>query len=265
MCRQENIVAIHPTTLIDSKAEIDSSVEIGPFCVIGPNVKIGAGSIIKSHVVINGHTTIGCNNEIYQFASVGEANQDKKYKGEPTQLVIGDSNVIRENATIHRGTIQDNGITTVGSHNLFMASTHVGHDCIVGDHNILANFAALAGHVVVGDHVILGGYTGIHQFCQVNSFSMCGMGSMVSKDVPRYVMVSGSPAKAHGMNFEGMRRRGVSAEVIRALRTAYKTVYLKGLTLESALLELEHGDMFHIPEVAEYILSIRHSKRGIVR
>jgi UDP-N-acetylglucosamine acyltransferase len=258
-------VAIHPTTLIDSKAEIDSSVEIGPFCVIGPNVKIGAGSIIKSHVVINGHTTIGCNNEIYQFASVGEANQDKKYKGEPTQLVIGDSNVIRENATIHRGTIQDNGITTVGSHNLFMASTHVGHDCIVGDHNILANFAALAGHVTVGDHVILGGYTGIHQFCQVNSFSMCGMGSMVSKDVPRYVMVSGSPAKAHGMNFEGMRRRGVSAEVIRALRTAYKTVYLKGLTLESALLELEHGDMFHIPEVAEYILSIRHSKRGIVR
>ena len=208
-------MAIHPTTLIDSKAEIDSSVEIGPFCVIGPNVKIGAGSIIKSHVVINGHTTIGCNNEIYQFASVGEANQDKKYKGEPTQLVIGDSNVIRENATIHRGTIQDNGITTVGSHNLFMASTHVGHDCIVGDHNILANFAALAGHVVVGDHVILGGYTGIHQFCQVNSFSMCGMGSMVSKDVPRYVMVSGSPAKAHGMNFEGMRRRGVSAEVIR--------------------------------------------------
>ncbi|QUX91042.1 acyl-[acyl-carrier-protein]--UDP-N-acetylglucosamine O-acyltransferase [Marinomonas sp. A3A] len=258
-------MAIHPTTLIDSKAEIDSSVEIGPFCVIGPNVKIGAGSIIKSHVVINGHTTIGCNNEIYQFASVGEANQDKKYKGEPTQLVIGDSNVIRENATIHRGTIQDNGITTVGSHNLFMASTHVGHDCIVGDHNILANFAALAGHVTVGDHVILGGYTGIHQFCQVNSFSMCGMGSMVSKDVPRYVMVSGSPAKAHGMNFEGMRRRGVPAEVIRALRTAYKTVYLKGLTLESALLELEQGDIFHIPEVAEYILSIRRSKRGIVR
>lgn len=258
-------MAIHPTTLIDSKAEVDSSVEIGPFCVIGPNVKIGADSVIKSHVVINGHTTIGSNNEIYQFASVGEANQDKKYKGEPTQLVIGDNNVIRENATIHRGTVQDKGITVIGSNNLFMASTHVGHDCIVGDNNIMANFAALAGHVTVGDFVILGGYTGIHQFCQVNSFSMCGMGSMVAKDVPRYIMVSGTPAKAHGMNFEGMRRRGVPSDVIRALRTAYKTVYLKGLTLEAALLELEQGDMIHIPEVAEYVLSIRHSKRGIVR
>ncbi|MBR7887337.1 acyl-ACP--UDP-N-acetylglucosamine O-acyltransferase [Marinomonas sp. A79] len=256
---------IHPTTLIDPKAEIDSSVEIGPFCVIGPNVKIGAGSVIKSHVVINGHTTIGSNNEIYQFASVGEANQDKKYKGEPTKLVVGDNNVIRENATIHRGTVQDNGITTIGSHNLFMASTHVGHDCTVGDHNIMANFAALAGHVTVGDYVILGGYTGIHQFCQVNSFSMCGMGSMVAKDVPRYVMVSGSPAKAHGMNFEGMRRRGVPADVIRALRTAYKTLYLKGLTLQSALSELEQSDVFDVPEVVEFVFSIRQSKRGIVR
>jgi len=258
-------VAIHPTSLIDSKAEIDSSVEIGPFCVIGPDVKIGAGSVIKSHVVINGHTTIGCNNEIYQFASVGEVNQDKKYKGEPTQLIIGDSNVIRENATIHRGTIQDNGITSIGSHNLFMASTHIGHDCIVGDNNIMANFAALAGHVVVGNNVILGGYTGVHQFCQVNSFSMCGMGSMVVKDIPRYVMVSGDPAKAHGMNFEGMRRRGVPKEVIRALRTAYKTIYMKGLTLDVALKELEQDDIHHIPEVADFVLSIRHSKRGIVR
>ncbi|PYF78644.1 acyl-[acyl-carrier-protein]--UDP-N-acetylglucosamine O-acyltransferase [Marinomonas alcarazii] len=258
-------MAIHPTTLIDSKAEIDSSVEVGPFCVIGPNVKIGAGSVIKSHVVINGHTTIGANNEIYQFASVGEANQDKKYKGEPTQLVLGDNNVIRENATIHRGTVQDNGITLIGSNNLFMASTHVGHDCIVGDNNILANFAALAGHVTVGNNVILGGYTGVHQFCQVNSYSMCGMGSMVSKDIPRYVMVSGSPAKAHGMNFEGMRRRGVAPEIIRALRAAYKIVYLKGLTLEVALSELEKGELSQIPEVTEFILSIRNSKRGIVR
>ena len=258
-------MAIHPTTLIDSKAEIDSSVEVGPFCVIGPNVKIGAGSVIKSHVVINGHTTIGANNEIYQFASVGEANQDKKYKGEPTQLVLGDNNVIRENATIHRGTVQDNGITLIGSNNLFMASTHVGHDCIVGDNNILANFAALAGHVTVGNNVILGGYTGVHQFCQVNSYSMCGMGSMVSKDIPRYVMVSGSPAKAHGMNFEGMRRRGVAPEIIRALRAAYKIVYLKGLTLEVALSELEKGELSQILEVTEFILSIRNSKRGIVR
>ena len=258
-------MTIHPTALIDSKAEIDSSVEIGPFCVIGPDVKIGADSVIKSHVVINGHTTIGCHNEIYQFASVGEVNQDKKYKGEPTQLIIGDNNVIRENATIHRGTIQDNGITVIGSHNLFMASTHVGHDCIIGDHNIMANFAALAGHVKVENHTILGGYTGVHQFCQVNSYSMCGMGSMVVKDIPRYVMVSGDPAKAHGMNFEGMRRRGMSPEIIRSLRTAYKTIYRKGFTLEFALKELEQGDLFHIPEVADFILSIRRSKRGIVR
>jgi UDP-N-acetylglucosamine acyltransferase len=259
------IVAIHPTTLIDSNAEIDSSVEIGPFCVIGPHVKIGSGSVIKSHVVINGHTTIGCHNEIYQFASVGEANQDKKYKGEPTQLIIGDSNIIRESATIHRGTVQDNGITEIGNHNLFMASTHVGHDCVIGDYNIMANFAALAGHVKVGDHAIFGGYTGVHQFCQVSSYSMCGMGSMVVKDVPRYVMVSGDPAKAHGMNFEGMRRRGMPTEVIRSLRTAYKTIYLKGFTLYVALNELEQGDLFHVPEVAEFILSIRQSKRGIVR
>ncbi|MBJ7538406.1 acyl-ACP--UDP-N-acetylglucosamine O-acyltransferase [Marinomonas transparens] len=258
-------MAIHPTALVDSKAQIDASVEIGPFSVIGPDVIIGAGSVIKSHVVINGHTKIGCRNEIYQFASVGEANQDKKYKGEPTRLIIGDDNVIRENATIHRGTIQDKEVTQIGNHNLFMASTHVGHDCIVGDHNIFANYVALAGHVIVGDHAILGGYTGVHQFCQVNSYSMCGMGSMVSKDIPRFVMVSGYPAKAHGMNFEGMRRRGVPSDIIKSLRKAYKIVYLKGLTLELALQELEQDDIFHIPEVVEFVLSIRRSERGIVR
>ncbi|SBS27679.1 Acyl-[acyl-carrier-protein]--UDP-N-acetylglucosamine O-acyltransferase [Marinomonas spartinae] len=258
-------MAIHPTALVDPKAEIDPSVEVGPFSVIGPDVKIGSNSVVKSHVVINGHTTIGQNNEIYQFASVGEANQDKKYKGEPTELVIGDHNVIRENATIHRGTVQDNGITQIGDHNLFMASTHVGHDCIIGDNNIFANYAALAGHVKVGDFVIFGGYTGIHQFCQVNSYSMCGMGSMVAKDIPQFMMVSGSPAKAHGMNFEGMRRRGVSQDVIRALRKAYKIIYLKGLTLERALHDIEQDDIYHISDVAEFVLSIRRSKRGIIR
>lgn len=258
-------MAIHPTALVDPKAEIDPSVEIGPFSVIGPDVKIGSNSIVKSHVVINGHTTIGQNNEIYQFASVGEANQDKKYKGEPTKLVIGDHNVIRENATIHRGTIQDNGITQIGDHNLFMASTHVGHDCIIGNNNIFANYAALAGHVKVGDFVIFGGYTGIHQFCQVNSYGMCGMGSMVAKDIPQFMMVSGSPAKAHGINFEGMRRRGVPQDVIRALRKAYKIIYLKGLTLEQALHDIEQDDIHHISDVAEFVLSIRRSKRGIIR
>ncbi len=256
---------IHPTAIVDPKAELDSDVEIGPFCIVGPDVQIGAGTVLKSHVVVNGHTTIGKSNEIYQFASVGEANQDKKYKGEPTQLIIGDDNVIRENATIHRGTVQDQGVTKIGSGNLFMASTHVGHDCVVGDNNILANYAALAGHVKVGDSVILGGYTGIHQFCQVNSYSMCGMGSMVTKDVPRYVMVSGDPAKAHGMNFEGMRRRGMPAEVIKALRSAYKMVYIKGMPLEQALSEIESSDIVKIQEVADFVHSIRQSNRGIVR
>nr|WP_239090328.1 acyl-ACP--UDP-N-acetylglucosamine O-acyltransferase [Marinomonas ostreistagni] len=256
---------IHPTAIVDPKAELDSDVEVGPFCVVGPDVRIGAGTVLKSHVVVNGHTTIGQHNEIYQFTSVGEVNQDKKYKGEPTQLIIGDRNVIRENSTIHRGTIQDQGVTRIGSGNLLMASTHVGHDCIVGDNNILANYAALAGHVHVGDSVILGGYTGIHQFCQVNSYSMCGMGSMVTKDIPRYVMVSGDPAKAHGMNFEGMRRRGTAPEVIKALRNAYKTIYLKRMPLEKALAELESSEIASIQEVADFILSIRLSKRGIVR
>ncbi|MGB2063761.1 Acyl-[acyl-carrier-protein]--UDP-N-acetylglucosamine O-acyltransferase [Marinomonas gallaica] len=256
---------IHPTAIVDPKAELDSDVEIGPFCIVGPDVQIGAGTVLKSHVVVNGHTTIGQQNEIFQFTSVGEVNQDKKYKGEPTRLIIGDRNVIRENATIHRGTIQDQGITQIGDGNLFMASTHVGHDCIVGDNNILANYAALAGHVKVGDSVILGGYTGVHQFCQVNSYSMCGMGSMVTKDVPRYMMVSGDPAKAHGMNFEGMRRRGMSAEAIRALRSAYKMVYLKKMPLEQALSHIEANDIFNVREVADFVLSIRQSKRGIVR
>ena len=258
-------MSIHPTALVDAKAEIDTSVEIGPFSIIGPDVQIGAGTVVKSHVVINGHTTIGCDNEIYQFSSVGEANQDKKYRGEATRLVIGDNNIIRENATIHRGTIQDNGITQVGSGNLFMASTHVGHDCVVGDNNILANYAALAGHVTIGDSILLGGYSGVHQFCRVGSFSMCGMGSMVTKDIPAYIMVSGNPARAHGMNFEGMRRRGMTSDVIKALRTAYKLLYLKGLKLETALLELEQGLAKEVIEVQAFIESIRQSKRGIVR
>lgn len=258
-------MTIHASAIVDSKAEIDSSVEIGPFSVIGPNVRIDAGTVVKSHVVINGHTRIGKNNEIFQFASVGEANQDKKYKGEPTELEIGDNNVIRESVTLHRGTIQDTGITRIGNGNLFMACSHVGHDCVVGDNNILANYVALAGHVIVGDSVILGGYTGIHQFCQVASFSMCGMGSMVTKDIPRYIMVSGDPAKAHGMNFEGMRRRGMSKEVIKALRDAYKFVYMKGLKLDIAVEELENGLAQEFAEVQCFVDSIKQSKRGIIR
>jgi UDP-N-acetylglucosamine acyltransferase len=258
-------VSIHPTAIVDPGAEIDANVEIGAFSIIGPNVKIASGTVIKSHAVINGHTTIGRDNEIFQFSSVGEANQDKKYNGEPTRLIIGDCNVIRENATIHRGTIQDNSETVIGNGNLFMASTHIGHDCIVGNNNILANYVALAGHVTIGDSILLGGYTGIHQFCQVGSFSMCGMGSMVTKDVPEYVMVSGNPSNAHGMNFEGMKRRGMSVDVIKALRNSYKIVYLKGLKLEDALSELEQTLAKDFPEVDAFIQSFRRSKRGVIR
>ncbi|MFT2111022.1 acyl-ACP--UDP-N-acetylglucosamine O-acyltransferase [Marinomonas sp. 2405UD68-3] len=258
-------MSIHPTALVDSSAEIDANVEIGAFSIVGPNVKIGSGTVVKSHVVINGHTTIGCDNEIYQFSSVGEANQDKKYNDEPTQLIIGDRNVIRENATLHRGTIQDDGVTMIGSGNLFMASTHIGHDCIVGDDNIMANYAALAGHVTIGDSILLGGYTGIHQFCRIGSFSMCGMGSMVTKDVPEYVMVSGNPSSAHGMNFEGMKRRGMDAAVIKALRDSYKLVYLKGLKLDDALVELEQGLAKDFKEVFSFVQSFRLSKRGVIR
>ncbi|MCZ2721712.1 acyl-ACP--UDP-N-acetylglucosamine O-acyltransferase [Marinomonas sp. 15G1-11] len=258
-------MSIHPTAIVDSGAEIDSNVEVGAFSIIGPNVKIGSGTVVKSHVVINGHTTIGRDNEIYQFSSVGEANQDKKYKGEPTRLIIGDGNVIRENATIHRGTVQDNSETVIGNGNLFMASTHIGHDCIIGSNNIMANYAALAGHVTIGDSILLGGYTGVHQFCHVGSFSMCGMGSMVTKDVPEYVMVSGNPSSAHGMNFEGMKRRGMSAEVIKALKNSYKIVYLKGLKLDDALSELEQTLAKDFQEVEAFVQSFRQSTRGVIR
>ncbi len=258
-------MTIHASAIVDPNAEIDSSVEIGPFSIIGPNVSIDAGTVVKSHVVINGCTTIGKNNQIFQFASVGEANQDKKYQGEPTELVIGDNNSIRDSVTLHRGTVQDKGVTIIGNGNLFMACSHVGHDCIVGDNNVFANYVALAGHVTVGDFVILGGYTGIHQFCQISSYSMCGMGSMVNKDIPQYIMVSGEPAKAHGMNFEGMRRRGMPKHIIKALKDAYKCVYMKGLKLDDAITELENGLAKEYVEVSHFVNSIKYSTRGIIR
>lgn len=255
---------IHPSAIVDPKAELASGVEIGPYSIIGPGVRIDSGTRIGPHVVVRGPTTIGKDNRIFQFASVGEECQDKKYKGEPTQLVIGDRNQIREGCTLHRGTIQDQSLTRVGSDNLLMAYVHVAHDVVVGDNNILANNTALAGHVHVGDNVILGGFTTVHQFCHIGSYAMSAFASAVNQDIPAFVMVRGNVAEPHGMNFEGMKRRGYSQELIARLRNAYKVVYLRGLKIDDALRQLE-SDAAAIPEVRLFVDSIRASTRGIVR
>lgn len=253
---------IHPTAVIDPRAELDSSVEVGPFSVIGPEVQIDTGTVIESHVVVKGPTRIGRDNHIFQFASVGEACQDLKYKGEPTRLEIGDRNTIREGVTMHRGTIQDEGLTQVGSDNLFMAYVHVAHDCRVGSKIIVANNSALAGHVRVGDGAILGGGTLVHQFCQIGAYSMTAAGTVVFQDIPAYVMASGNRAHPHGMNYEGMRRRGQPEDSISALRAAYKTVYRQGLTLEDAIDRLSNSDDAWVQIFCQ---SLVEAKRGIIR
>jgi len=255
---------IHPQAIVDPKAELADDVQVGPWTYIGPHVEIGAGSVIGPHAVIKGPSKFGKNTRIFQFASVGEDCMDKKYKGEPTRLEMGDNNTIRESATIHRGTIQDKGVTSIGSNNLFMNFIHVAHDCVIGNNNIFANNATLAGHCVVGDGVIIGGMAGAHQYCRLGSYCMLAMGSMVDKDVPAFVMVRGDDARARGMNFEGMRRRGYSQDTIRILRDAYKTVYRKGLTFENAIKALDAQEE-RIPELELFIESLKTSTRGIVR
>lgn len=254
---------IHPTALIDPAAQLAADVSVGPFSVIGADVVIGAGTVIGPHVVIKGPTRIGQRNRIFQFASVGEDCQDKKFKGEPTQLEIGDDNVIREGVTLHRGTVQDAGLTRIGSRNLFMAYAHVAHDCIIGDDCILANQATLAGHVKLGNFVILGGLSAVHQFCHIGDHAMCGGGSIILKDIAAYTLVSGHPAETHGLNYEGLKRRGFSRESIQALRHAYKLVFRQNLTLQEALQELEQQEL--LPEVRLFVESIRRSERGITR
>lgn len=255
---------VHPQAIVDPSARLAEGVTVGPWSYIGPEVEIGEGTEVLSHVVIKGPTVIGRNNRIFQFASVGEECQDKKYGGEPTTLVIGDHNIVRENCTIHRGTVQDRGETRIGSHNLMMAYVHIAHDCVIGDNTILANCATLAGHVVVGDWAILGGGTMVHQFCNIGPHSMSGGGSIVLKDIPAYVMASGQSASPHGINVEGLRRRGFSKEVLLALRRAYKVIYRQGLTTEQAreALEKTYSDL---PEMRLLIESLRIAERGIVR
>lgn len=255
---------IHPQAIVEPGAQIGKNVTIGPWSYISKNVVIGDNCEIKSHVVINGPTRIGKNNRFFQFASIGEECQDLKYDGEPTELVIGDNNTFRESCTIHRGTIQDNSLTQIGSDNLFMAYTHVAHDCIVGSHCIMANNASIAGHVVLGDHVILGGMSGIHQFCQIGTHSFVAANALVLKDVPAFVMASGQPAKPFGLNSEGLKRRGFEKETILAIKKAYKQVYRKGLTITEALdsvVELAE----QTPEVNVFTDIVKNSTRGIIR
>lgn len=255
---------IHPTAIVDHKAELDSSVVVGAYTTIGPNVRIDKGTTIGNHVVINGPTTIGQNNRIFHFSSLGEAPQDKKYNGEPTTLEIGDGNTIREFCTFNRGTAQDKGVTRVGNDNWVMAYVHIAHDCDVGNHTILANNSSLAGHVDMHDYAILGGFTLVHQFCKIGSHVITAVGSVVFKDIPPYVTAAGYDAKPHGINAEGLKRRGFSPETITQIKRAYKTLYRQSLSLDEAKAEL--AKQVTICADIKPLLDFLHtSTRGIVR
>jgi UDP-N-acetylglucosamine acyltransferase len=255
---------IHSTAVIDSGAELDVDVRVGPYTVIGPGVVVGAGTEIGSHVVINGPTRIGRENRVFQFASIGEAPQDKKYAGEPTRLEIGDRNAIREFVTINRGTVQDRGVTSLGDDNWIMAYVHIAHDCRIGNQTIFANNASLAGHVTIHDYVILGGFTLVHQFCSLGAHSLTAFGSGISLDVPPYVTVGGSPAKAHGLNMEGLRRRGFSEESRKLLKQAYKTLYREGKSLQDAIAILTKRAQ-GCAELQLLVTFLEQQTRGIVR
>ena len=255
---------IHPQAIIEPGAVIGKNVTIGPWTLIASNVVIGDNCNISSHVVINGPTTIGKGNRIFQFASIGEDCQDLKYAGEKTELIIGDNNTFRECCTIHRGTIQDNSLTQIGSNNLFMAYTHVAHDCMVGSNCIMANNASIAGHVHIGDNVILGGMSGVHQFCHIGAHSFIAANAIILKDVPAYIMASGHPAKPFGLNSEGLKRRGFEANTILAIKRAYKALYRKKLSVEDALAYIE-TDLEQSTQLDAFVDSIKSSKRGIIR
>ena len=255
---------IHSSSIIDPAAKIANDVEIGPFCLIGADVEIGSGTRIESHVILKGPMKIGERNHIFQFSTLGDGSPDKKYKNEPTTLVIGNENIIREGVTIHRGTVQDRGETLIGDRNLIMAYSHIAHDCVLGNDIVLTNQAALAGSVHVGDGAILGGYAIVHQFCSLGSYSFCAMGSAVNKDIPAYVKVRGNPAKPFGINVTGIKRLGYSKESIEALRSAYRSIYRKKLTVDEAIEELKELRKEH-EEVNLFLDSIEKSTRGISR
>jgi UDP-N-acetylglucosamine acyltransferase len=255
---------IHPSAIVHRSARLAPDVEVGPYSVIGEHVEVGAGSFIGSHVVLDGHTRIGRKNTIWHFVSIGAPPQDKKYKGEPTGVEIGDRNTFREFCTINRGTVQDAGVTRIGNDNWIMAYVHFAHDCQIGNNTIFANLSQIAGHVSVGDWAILGGNTQAHQFVQVGAHSFTGMGTYLAQDLPPYVTAAGNMAKPFGINKEGLKRRGFSPETIAGLKRAYKTLYRKGLTLEDAVGELK-AQAAACPEVQPMLDFIARSKRGIIR
>ncbi len=255
---------IHPTAIIDPKAQIGNNVSIGPYCIVEADTVIGDNCILKSHVLIANHTTLGKGNKIYSFASIGEDPQDKKYDNEPTKLIIGDDNTIRENVTINRGTIDDDGVTLVGNDNWIMAYVHIAHDCVLGSHTILANCSSLAGHVHIGDYVILGGFTKLHQFCHVGAHAFSAMDSGFQKDLPPFVMAQGNPAKPRAIIFEGLKRRGFGKERIAAIKSAYRVLYKSDLKLDQAVIELEQmaQDSSDVQLMVDFI---KKSSRSIIR
>lgn len=255
---------IHPTAIIDPKAELDSSVKVGAYTIIGPNVQIGAGSEIGPHAVIEGHTTIGENNRIFQFASLGAIPQDKKYRGEPTRLIIGNGNTIREFTTFNLGTVTGIGETRIGDDNWIMAYCHLAHDCVIGSHTIFANNASLAGHVTIGDYVILGGYTLVFQFCQIGNYAMTAFAAGVHKDVPPYFMAAGYRAEPAGINSEGMRRNGFTPEQITNVKNAYKALYRQGLPYEEARSQIAQAAET-APELSVLRDFLADSQRSIIR
>ena len=259
---------IHPTTLIAEGARLDPSVSVGPYAVIGANVTIGANTTIGAHCVIEGHTTLGQDNRVFQFASLGGAPQDKKYAGEPTRLVIGDRNTVREFCTFNTGTTQDDGVTRIGDDNWIMAYVHIAHDCVVGNQTILANNATLAGHVQIGDYAIIGGLTGLHQFTQVGAHAMAGFASHISQDVPPFMMVDGNPLAVRGLNLEGLRRRGFSPERLSAIKQMHRLLYRQGLTLDaarSAIAALPEQHPQAAADIAAMLDFLNTSARGIAR
>jgi|TARA_A200000159_G_scaffold109771_2_gene102691 UDP-N-acetylglucosamine acyltransferase len=255
---------IHPTAVISESATIGENVTIGPFCVVDDNVTIGDGCILKSHVVVRGTTRIGKNNKFFQFSSIGEDCQDKKYAGEPTELIIGDDNEFREGVTVHRGTVQDEGVTIIGSRGLFMVNAHIAHDCVLGDDIIVANNCAIAGHVHIDDFVIVGGAVGIHQFCKIGAHAFLGAGGIILRDVPPFVMVSGHKNIPQGINSEGLKRRGFEKDEVLAIKRAYKVIYRAGNTIEEAIDALETPANDH-NGVARMVEFLRHAERGIIR
>ncbi|GIZ51200.1 acyl-ACP--UDP-N-acetylglucosamine O-acyltransferase [Noviherbaspirillum aridicola] len=262
------MTVIHPTAVVDPRAELDDTVEIGAYSVVGPDVRIGAGTRVGPHVVIDGHTTIGRDNQFFQFSSIGGAPQDKKHRGEPTRLEIGDRNLVREFCTFNCGTANDAGVTRIGSDNWLLAYVHIAHDCVVGNNTIFSNNASLAGHVHVGDWVIMSGFSAVHQFCKIGAHAFVGMTTSITQDVPPYVLISGNPSAPHGINIEGLKRRGYTREQINALRNAYKLIYKSGLPLEQAKQELARLES-ETPEAAEALRAMRDfldsSTRGIAR